>query len=65
MFRIQKLTYDIPDSYPFYFTEQFEEFSQKVKDWIDPNGIMNPNSWFMLSGAQSRMVESIPIDVQM
>lgn len=63
MFRIQKRTYDIPNSYPFYFTEQFEDFSQQVKDWIDPNGIMNPGSWFMLSGAQSRMIESLPIDM--
>lgn len=63
MVRIQKYSYAIPDSYPFIMTEQFEDFEQKVKDWIDPNGIMNPNSWFLLCDAQTRMVDSLPMEM--
>ncbi|MCL2757575.1 MAG: FAD-binding oxidoreductase [Coriobacteriia bacterium] len=61
MFEIQKLTMPIKDSYPFTFEEPFENFVQKIKDCLDPNGIMNPNSWFMLSGAQSRLLEAIEL----
>jgi len=61
MFEIQKQTLPLKDSYPYTLTEPFEELIQKVKDCLDPNGIMNPNTWFNLSGGQARMLEAIDL----
>ena len=59
MFEIQKMGLEIKDCFPYTFPETYENFIQKIKDCLDPNQIMNPGSWFMLSGASSRLVDAI------
>jgi len=61
MFEIQKLGLSLKDSFPYTFPEPYENFIQQIKDCLDPNGIMNPGSWAMLSGAAFRMVEAIDL----
>jgi FAD/FMN-containing dehydrogenase len=61
MFEIQKQTLSIKDSFPYTFTEPFENLLQKIKDCLDPNGIMNPGGWFMVSGAQFRLLDAIDL----
>lgn len=61
MFEITKRILTIPDSYPFLIKPPFENLLQTIKDALDPNGIMNPGAWFMISGAQARMLEAIPL----
>ena len=60
-FEIMKNGISIKDSFPYTFTEPFENFIQKIKDCLDPLGIMNPNAWFMASGAQFRMIDAIDL----
>lgn len=61
MFEITKKILTVPDSYPFLIKPPFENLLQTIKDALDPNGIMNPGAWFMISGAQARMLEAIPL----
>jgi FAD/FMN-containing dehydrogenase len=61
MFEIQKLGLYVKDSFPYTLKEPFEDFIQKIKDCLDPNEIMNPGSWGMLSGAQFRLLEAIDL----
>jgi FAD/FMN-containing dehydrogenase len=61
MFEIQKKGLTIKDSFPYTFHESFEEYIQRIKDCLDPNGIMNPNAWFMVSGSSSRLVDAIEL----
>ncbi|MCL1896988.1 MAG: hypothetical protein FWG03_10645 [Clostridiales bacterium] len=51
----------VKDSFPYTFTEPFENLLQRIKDCLDPKGIMNPNAWFMVSGAQSRLLEAVEL----
>ena len=61
MFEIQKMLLPVKDSFPYTFTEPFENLLQRIKDCLDPKGIMNPNAWFMVSGAQSRLLEAVEL----
>jgi len=61
MFEINKKGLLIENSFPYTFHESYEEYIQKIKDCLDPAGIMNPNGWFMVSGAQYRLVEALEI----
>ena len=61
MFEIQKQGLEIPNTFPYLFTEPYENFIQRFKDCVDPKGIMNPNAWFMESGAQWRMLDAIEL----
>jgi glycolate oxidase len=61
MFEITKKCLSVPDSYPFTIRPPFENLLQKIKDALDPNGIMNPGAWFMISGGQARLLEAIPL----
>lgn len=61
MFEITKKNLEVPDSYPFTIRPSFEDLLQKIKNAIDPNGIMNPGAWFNISGAQARFIEAIPL----
>lgn len=61
MFEIQKHGITVKDSFPYTYTEPFENLLQQIKDCLDPNEIMNPNAWFMASGAQWRMLEVLEL----
>jgi len=61
MFEINKKGLLIPNSFPYTFHESYEEYIQRMKDCLDPAGIMNPNGWFMVSGAQYRLVDAIEL----
>lgn len=65
MLEITKLLIPVKDSYPFLIEPPFENLLQKIKDCLDPNGIMNPGAWFMISGAQARLLEALPLPDEM
>jgi FAD/FMN-containing dehydrogenase len=64
MLEITKKIIEIPDCYPFTIRPPFENLLQTIKDALDPNGIMNPSGWFMISGAQARLVEALDVPGQ-
>jgi len=59
MFEISRLSLDIKDSEPYTLKEPYEDFIQKIKDCLDPKGIMNPDAWFKICGAQFRVLEAM------
>jgi FAD/FMN-containing dehydrogenase len=61
MFEITKKLQSIPDCFPYTISPAYENLLQTVKDALDPKGILNPCGWFMVSGAQARMVETMPL----
>ena len=61
MFEISKLNLPVKDSEPYTFKEPYEDFIQKIKDCLDPKGIMNPDAWFKVSGAQFRVLEAMDL----
>ncbi len=65
MLEITKLLIPVKDSYPFLIETPFENLLQTIKDALDPNGIMNPGAWFMISGAQARLLDALPFPDEM